>query len=58
MNDFEMLKSIVDRHGMDSVEEKLILCDFFMKQHNPETDPDPVAYLSKRLQAYDTFHLS
>ena len=52
------LKGLADKHGLDSVEEKLILCEFFHNQHNPETDPPLQEYLSMRLQEYDTFHLS
>jgi hypothetical protein len=50
------LNEIIERHGMDAVEEQFYLMDIFMSQYDPEQHGDKVAYLSGRLQAYHEAH--
>ena len=46
------INDLIERHGVDSVEQQFYLLDIFNSQYNPETDGDRETYLMRRLMSY------
>ena len=46
------LNEVIQRHGLEAVQEQFYLMDIFNSQYDPAKDGDRQTYLMNRLKAY------